>query len=173
MKFETVRIHFLSDVLVCCHPGILLPKQREVTTSPFYYGQIKPVLSHPTLGTACVVIRHPTGEHRRCQNLLGKQNSSASLLIRKTAIRIRKSILKKWTSKGFLTLRMPKWEKLPTIVGYTHPMYQCGGMVHVPTENRIVNGTELIWIQWKPNTCAIRETIISQIPCKQWAISQL
>jgi len=23
MKFETVRIHFLSDILVCCHPKIL------------------------------------------------------------------------------------------------------------------------------------------------------
>ena len=28
MKFETVRIHFLRDVLVCCHPKILLPWQR-------------------------------------------------------------------------------------------------------------------------------------------------
>ena len=36
MKFETVRIHFLSDVLVCCHPEILLPSQRDVTTSPLY-----------------------------------------------------------------------------------------------------------------------------------------
>ena len=33
MKFETARIHFLSDVLVCCHPKILLPWQRDVTTS--------------------------------------------------------------------------------------------------------------------------------------------
>ena len=33
MKFETVRIHFLSDVLVCCHSKILLPWQRDVTTS--------------------------------------------------------------------------------------------------------------------------------------------
>ena len=37
MKFETVRIHFLSDVLICCHPEILLPWQRDVTTSPLYY----------------------------------------------------------------------------------------------------------------------------------------
>ena len=37
MKFETVRIHFLSDVLVCCHPQILLPWQRDVTTSPLYW----------------------------------------------------------------------------------------------------------------------------------------
>ena len=31
---ETVQIHFLSDVLVCCHPEILLPWQRDVTISP-------------------------------------------------------------------------------------------------------------------------------------------
>ena len=37
MKFETVLIHFLIDVLVCCHPEILLPWQRDVTTSPLYY----------------------------------------------------------------------------------------------------------------------------------------
>ena len=36
MKFGTVRVHFLSDVLVCCHPEILLPWQRDVTTSPLY-----------------------------------------------------------------------------------------------------------------------------------------
>ena len=30
MKFETVQIHFLRDVLVCCHPEILLPRQRDV-----------------------------------------------------------------------------------------------------------------------------------------------
>ena len=29
MKFETVLIHLLSDVLVCCHPEILLPRQRD------------------------------------------------------------------------------------------------------------------------------------------------
>ena len=33
MKFETVRIHFLSDVLICCHPEILLAWQLDVTTS--------------------------------------------------------------------------------------------------------------------------------------------
>ena len=32
MKFETVRIHFLSYVLACCHPEILLPWQREAAT---------------------------------------------------------------------------------------------------------------------------------------------
>ena len=37
MKSETVRIHFLSDVLICCHPEILLPWQRDVTTSPLYW----------------------------------------------------------------------------------------------------------------------------------------
>ena len=36
MKFETERIHFLSDVLICCHPQILLPWQRDVTTCPLY-----------------------------------------------------------------------------------------------------------------------------------------
>ena len=33
MKFETVRIHFLSDVLACCYPEILLPWKRDVATS--------------------------------------------------------------------------------------------------------------------------------------------
>ena len=28
MKIETVRIHFLSDVLACCYPENLLPWQR-------------------------------------------------------------------------------------------------------------------------------------------------
>ena len=37
MNFETVQIHFLSEVLVCCHPEILLLRQRNVTTSPLYY----------------------------------------------------------------------------------------------------------------------------------------
>ena len=32
MKFETVRILFLSDVLACCHPEILLPRQRDLAT---------------------------------------------------------------------------------------------------------------------------------------------
>ena len=30
---ETVRIHFWSKFLVCCHPKILLPWQRDITTS--------------------------------------------------------------------------------------------------------------------------------------------
>ena len=34
MKFGTVRIYFLSEFSVCCHPKILLPWQRDVTTSP-------------------------------------------------------------------------------------------------------------------------------------------
>ena len=33
IKFETVRIHFLSEFTVCCHPEILLPWQRDVTTN--------------------------------------------------------------------------------------------------------------------------------------------
>ena len=37
MKFETVRIHFLSDALVCCHAKIVLLWQRDLTTSPLYY----------------------------------------------------------------------------------------------------------------------------------------
>ena len=37
MKFETVRIPLLSDVLVCCHRQILPPWQRDVTTSPLYW----------------------------------------------------------------------------------------------------------------------------------------
>ena len=36
MKFETVRIYFLSEFSVFCHPNILLPWQRDVTTSPLY-----------------------------------------------------------------------------------------------------------------------------------------
>ena len=32
MKFETAQIYLLSDV----HPEILLPWQRDVTTSPLY-----------------------------------------------------------------------------------------------------------------------------------------
>ena len=32
IKFETVRIFFLSDVFICCHPEILLPWQRDATT---------------------------------------------------------------------------------------------------------------------------------------------
>ena len=34
MKFETVRIYFLSELSVCCHLKLLLPWQRDVTTSP-------------------------------------------------------------------------------------------------------------------------------------------
>ena len=35
MNFETVQIHFLGKFSVCCHPEILLPWQRDVTTSPY------------------------------------------------------------------------------------------------------------------------------------------
>jgi len=41
MKFETVGIHFLSDVLICCHAS-----QREVTTSPLYCYRQKINLGH-------------------------------------------------------------------------------------------------------------------------------
>ena len=41
MKFETVQIHFLSDVFGLFHPKILVPWQRDVTTSPLYYKLIK------------------------------------------------------------------------------------------------------------------------------------
>ena len=33
MEFETVRIHFLSDVLIFWHPEILLPWQRNGVTT--------------------------------------------------------------------------------------------------------------------------------------------
>ena len=38
MKFETMQIRFLSGVfgLFSCLPEILLPWQRDVTTSPLY-----------------------------------------------------------------------------------------------------------------------------------------
>ena len=39
MKFETVQIHFLRDVLICFQPEILLPQQRDVMNSPLYYRQ--------------------------------------------------------------------------------------------------------------------------------------
>ena len=36
MKSGTVRIYFLSEFAVCCHRNILLPWERDVTTSPLY-----------------------------------------------------------------------------------------------------------------------------------------
>ena len=36
MKSGTVRIYFLSEFSVCCHRNILLPWERDVTTSPLY-----------------------------------------------------------------------------------------------------------------------------------------
>ena len=40
MKFETLRIHFLSYMFsVCCHREILLPWQRDVMTSLLYWVQ--------------------------------------------------------------------------------------------------------------------------------------
>ena len=60
MKFETVRIHFLSDVLACCHPEILLPRQRDLATlsindkfvglASFIHAQTGPTLY--TVGTS-------------------------------------------------------------------------------------------------------------------------
>ena len=41
MKFEKVRIDFKVTLLVCCRPKILLPRQRDVTTSPLYYNILK------------------------------------------------------------------------------------------------------------------------------------
>ena len=41
MKFETVQINFLSDDLICCHPEILLPWQRDVSNSPLYYAWVQ------------------------------------------------------------------------------------------------------------------------------------
>ena len=41
MKSETVQIHFLSDALICCHPEILLPWQRDVSNSPIYYACVQ------------------------------------------------------------------------------------------------------------------------------------
>ena len=37
MKFEIVRIYFLNEFSVCCHPKILLPWQHDVTTSPLHF----------------------------------------------------------------------------------------------------------------------------------------
>ena len=59
MKFETVQIHILSDVLAGCHPEMLLPWQRDVTTSPLYRHLVYPSDIHlpfkfpppPSLGT--------------------------------------------------------------------------------------------------------------------------
>ena len=45
MKFETVQIHFLRDVLICCQPEILLPWQWDVTTSPLYHRQCRPSIN--------------------------------------------------------------------------------------------------------------------------------
>ena len=49
MKFETVLIHFLSDVLVCCHLEILLPWQRDVTTSLYYNSNYKLQVTRQTI----------------------------------------------------------------------------------------------------------------------------
>ena len=46
MRSETVRIHILSDVLVCCHPKILLPWQCDITTSPLHGAVQENIQSH-------------------------------------------------------------------------------------------------------------------------------
>ena len=51
---ETVRIHFYSEFSVCCHPEILLPWKRDVTTSPLYIGHL-----------ARIMIKFRWGEHFR------------------------------------------------------------------------------------------------------------
>ena len=38
VKIETLWIHFLSELSVCCHPEILPPCQRDKTTSRLYSG---------------------------------------------------------------------------------------------------------------------------------------
>ena len=63
MKFEKVRIHFLSDVLVCCHSTILLPWQHDVTTSLYWVPDCRVVgriqfLTRPTLMVLKLVRRN-------------------------------------------------------------------------------------------------------------------
>ena len=40
LKLETVRIYFLSEFSVCSKKKILLPWQRDVTTSPLYISKV-------------------------------------------------------------------------------------------------------------------------------------
>ena len=47
VKFEIVRIDFKVTLSVCCHPKILLPWQRDVTTSPLYSSQLRFSANHP------------------------------------------------------------------------------------------------------------------------------
>ena len=44
MKFETVRIYSLSEFSVCCHPKILLPWQRDVTTFSLYHSPLSALM---------------------------------------------------------------------------------------------------------------------------------
>ena len=46
MKFKIMRIYFLSEFLVFCHPKILLPWRRDVTTSPLH-GVVKNLQFRP------------------------------------------------------------------------------------------------------------------------------
>ena len=50
MKFETLRIYFLSEFSVCCQPKILLSWQRDVRTSLYnkfgYWRSSEQILVH-------------------------------------------------------------------------------------------------------------------------------
>ena len=43
MKFEILQIDTQETLSVCCHPKILLPWKRDVTTSPLYLGELRQV----------------------------------------------------------------------------------------------------------------------------------
>ena len=43
-NIDEVRIYFLSEFSVCCHPKILLPWQRDVTTYRLYFVTIHHLL---------------------------------------------------------------------------------------------------------------------------------
>ena len=56
-----MRIHFLGDVLICRHPEIVLPWQRDVTNSPLYYRIVIGL-------TSCNQVVKKTIEKGVCQN---------------------------------------------------------------------------------------------------------
>ena len=69
MKFETVRIYFLRDVLICCHPEILLKWQRDATTffsimrlcSPLNLrNYLRMTKSQPRVKPTCLQVLHQT-----------------------------------------------------------------------------------------------------------------
>ena len=60
-EVATVRIHFLSDVLICCHPKILLP-----TASPLYS-----LISLTVVNTMCysfTLLRPESDQHQLSPN---------------------------------------------------------------------------------------------------------